>query len=184
MSQHPSLTTVTTTNHQTTRKGAGLMMMSLRNRMLATFALLALTFGVFSSSRSVLAYSDCKKVQGNERVRNTHNGTTSGTITQGGKLNGTTQTVFTSAFTPTPDPNTFSFTDDLTLTTNEGVLKTHNVTIFDAANGVFSAIARIDPNASTGLFAGSTGVLYINGKTTDGGETFQGEITGDICYAD
>ena len=184
MSQHPSLTSVITTNHQTSRKGARLIMMSFKNRRLATFALLALSLGLFSSSRSVLAYSDCQMVQGNESVVNNHNGTTSGTITQGGKLNGTTQTVFTSAFTPTPDPNTFSFTDDLTLTTNKGVLKTHNVTLFDAANGVFSAIARIDPNASTGDFAGATGVLYINGKTTDGGSTFQGEISGEICFAD
>lgn len=32
-------------------------------------------------------------------------------------------------------------------------------------NRMVSAIARIDPNASTGDFAGATGVLYINGKT-------------------
>jgi hypothetical protein len=49
---------------------------------------------------------------------------------------------------------------------------------------VFSAIARIDPDASTGDFAGATGVLYISGKTTDGGATFQGEITGEICFVD
>ena len=28
-------------------------------------------------------------------------------------------------------------------------------------------------------FAGATGVLYIDGETTDGGATFQGKITGD-----
>ena len=182
MLQHTSLTTATTTKHQPARKGARLVKMSFKNRMLATFALLALTLSLFSTSRSVLA-DRCREVQGNESVVNNGNGTTSGTITQGGKLNGTTQTVFTSAFTPTPDPNTFSFTDDLTLTTNKGVLQTHNVTLFDAANGVFSAIARIDPNASTGAFAGATGVLYINGNTTDGGATFQGKIIGEICFA-
>ena len=183
MSQHTSLTTATTTKHQPARKGARLAMMSFKNRMLATFALVALTLGLFSSSRSVLAVSDCQKVKGNESVVNNGNGTTSGTITQGKKLNGTTQTIFTSALTPTPDPNTFSFTDDLTLTTNKGVLRTHNITLFDVANGVFSAIARIDGSASTGDFAGATGVLYINGKTTDGGATFQAEITGEICFA-
>jgi hypothetical protein len=26
-------------------------------------------------------------------------------------------------------------------------------------------------------------VLYISGKTTDGGATFQAEITGEICFA-
>jgi len=157
--------------------------MKLKIRTIATFALAALTIGLFPSAQAASAVSDCKQAKGNLSVVNNGNGTTSGTITQGGRLNGTTQAVFTSAFTPTPDPNTFSFTDDLTVTTNKGVLKTHNVGIFDVATGLFSAINRIDPNASTGDFAGATGVLYINGKTTDGGATFQAEITGEICFA-
>jgi hypothetical protein len=77
--------------------------------------------------------------------------------------------------------NTISLTDDFTVTTNQGVLKTHNVGIFDVVLGLFSEIARIDPNASTGASAGATGVLYINGTTDDSGATFQAEITGEIC---
>jgi hypothetical protein len=146
-------------------------------------ALVALAISLFSLAQSASAVSDCKKVQGSLSVVNNGNGTTSGTITQGGRLNGTTQAVFTSAFTPTPDPTTVSFTDDLTVTTVRGVLKTHNVGLYDVATGLFSAINRIDPTTSTGDFAGATGVLYINGKTTDGGATFQGEITGEICFA-
>ena len=157
--------------------------MRLKIRTLTTLALVALTIGLFPLAQSASAFSDCKKAKGNLSVVNNFNGTTSGTITQGGVLNGTTQAIFTSAFTPTPDPNTFSFTDNLTLTTNKGVLVTHNVGIFDVATGLFSAINRIDPNASTGDFAGATGVLYVNGKTTDGGATFQAEITGEICFA-
>ena len=157
--------------------------MNLKIRILATFALVALTI-MFSSSQSASAVSNCHKTKGNLSIVNNGNGTTSGTIMQGGWLNGTTQAVFTSMFNATPDPNTFAFTDDLTVTTyNNGVLKTHNVSLFDTANGVFSAIARIDPNTGTGNFAGATGVLYINGKTTDGGATFQAEITGEICFA-
>ena len=133
---------------------------------------------------SVLAASDCQSMKATESVVNNGNGTTSGTITEGGKLNGTTQTVFTSGFNPTPDASAFSFTDDLTLTTNKGVLHTHNVTLFDVAKGVFTSLARIDPNTSTGDFAGATGALFISGKTTDGGATFQGEITGSMCFAD
>ena len=152
--------------------------MNLKIRTLATFALVALTISAFSSAQSVSAVSDCKKVKAN-----LSGGGGGGTITQGGMLNGTTQAVFTSLFTPTPDPTTFSFTDNLTVTTDKGVLKTHNVAIFDVANGVFSAIDRIDPNAGTGDFAGATGVLYINGRTADGGATIQAEITGEICFA-
>ena len=147
-------------------------------RTLATVALIALTIGLSPLAESASAESHCKQVSGN-----LSGGSGSGTIKQGRILNGTTQAVFTSAFTPTSDPTTFSFTDDLTITTDKGVLKTHNVAIFNVAAGLFSAIDRIDPNASTGDFAGATGVLYINGKTTDGGATIQAEITGEICFA-
>jgi hypothetical protein len=146
-------------------------------------ALVVLTLAWVSLPPSAAAVDDCKKVHGSLSVVNNGNGTTSGIITQGGRLNGTTQAAFTSTFTPTPDPSTFFFTDDLTVTTSEGILKTHNVSIYDVATGVFSAIARIDPNTSTGDFAGATGVLYINGKTADGGATFQAGITGEICFA-
>jgi hypothetical protein len=155
--------------------------MKLRIKTAVAFVLAALGIGLFSLAQSTSAVSDCKKVNAN-----LSGGGGSGTITQGGILNGTTQAVFTSMFTPTPDPTTFSFTDDLSVTTSirpGGVLKTHNVAIFDVAAGVFSAIDRIDPNASTGQFAGATGVLYINGKTPDGGATIQAEITGEICFA-
>jgi len=150
---------------------------------LAKFALVILTMGLFSLTPSASAVSDCQKAHGTLSVVNNGNGTTSGTITQAGRLNATTQAVFTSSFTPTPEPSTFSFTDDLTLTTVNGALRTHNVGIFNVATGVFSAINRIDPNASTGDFAGATGVLYINGRTADGGATFQAEISGEICFA-
>ena len=156
--------------------------MNFKIRMLAAVALVTLTISLFPLAQSASALSDCKKAKGNLSAVNNGSSAT-GIITQGGKLNGTTQAVHTSGFTPTPDPTTFSFTDDLSITTNEGVLITHNVVIFDVARGVFSAIARIDPNASTGDFAGATGVLYLNGKTTDGGATIQAEITGEICFA-
>ena len=152
--------------------------MKLKLRTLTTFTLVALTIALFSLPPTASAVSDCKKAQGN-----LSGGGGIGTITQGERLNGTTQAIFTSNFTPTPNPTTFSFTDDLTVTTDKGVLKTHNVAIFDVARGVFSAIDRIDPNTSTGDFAGATGVLYINGRTPDGGATIQAEITGEICFA-
>ena len=152
-------------------------------RTLGTFALVALTVGLFPIAQSASTLSDCQKAKGHLSIVNNGNGTTSEIITQGGRLNGTAQAVFTSAFTPTSDPTTFSFTDDFTVTTNNGVLRTHSVGIYDVATGLLSIIARINPNAGTGDFAGAAGVLYINGKTTDGGATFQAEITGEICFA-
>ncbi|MDQ3666835.1 MAG: hypothetical protein M3410_09690 [Acidobacteriota bacterium] len=76
-----------------------------------------------------------------------------------------------------------SYTTDVTVKTNRGVLKTHNVGIFDFATGLFTEIARIDPNTSSGRFAGATGVLFTSSKTTDGGATFESRVTGEICLA-
>ena len=149
-------------------------------KKLTTIASAALTLCLFTLTQSASAGSSCHTMKGN-----LSGGGGFGTISQGGRLNGTTQTVFTSMFTPTPDPTTFSFTDDLTITTyHNGILRTHNIAIFDTAKGVFTALDRVDPNTSTGIFAGATGVLYINGRTPDGGATIQAEITGDICFAD
>ena len=156
--------------------------MCFKIRMLATSALAALAIGLFSSARPVSAFGDCQKVKGTLSAVNS-GASAAGIITQGGRLNGTTQAVHTSAPAQTPDPTTVSFTDDLTLTTHKGVLRTHNVVIFDGARGLFTAIARVDPDASTGEFAGATGVLYLNGQTTDGGATVQAEITGEICFS-
>lgn len=145
-------------------------------KKITTIAVVALTIGLFALTQSTSAASDCQTVKGNLT-----GGGGTGTITQGGRLNGTTQAMFTSMFAVTPDATTFSFTDDLTVTTERGVLKTHNVGIFNVARGVFSAINRIDSTASTGSFAGANGVLYVNGSTPDGGATIQAQITGEIC---
>ncbi len=172
-------------------------MMNVKTRKLMTLVAIVLTFGLFSLEQSTSAQeqstaqstaqsarSNCRNVKGKLSEVSNANGTT-GRITQGGILNGRTQLIFTSGVLPTPDPTTVSYTDDFTITTNRGVLKTHNVGIFDfaTATGLFTEIARIDPNASSGRFAGATGVLFTSGKTTDGGATFESRITGEICLA-
>lgn len=144
--------------------------------VLAALALAVLTLGSSSATRPASVTSSCLRVKGS-----LNGGGGAGTISQGGILNGTTQAVFTSIFVATPDPTTFSFTEDLTITTHRGTVVTHNVAIFDVARGVFTAIDRIDPGLSTGNFAGATGVLYVNGRTPDGGATVQAEIVGSVC---
>lgn len=158
--------------------------MNSKNIKLAAFTLIVLVLAVFSSSSSVLA-GGCQKVKATENAVLNPDGTgAAGVVTQGGRLNGTSQVVLLTAFAPTADPYSFTFTDRFTLTTNEGVLRTNNVSLIDTANGVSTAIARIDPNAGVGVFAGATGVLYFNGRDTDDtGTAFSAEITGEICYA-
>ncbi len=159
----------------------GEVMMNAKTKKFMAIVSFVLTLCLFSSEQTTSALSarsNCRNVKGKMNEVSNANGTT-GRITNGGILNGRTQLIFTSGVLPTPDPTTFSYTDDFTITTNRGVLKTHNVGIFDFTTGLFSEIARIDPNASTGVFARATGALFTNGKTTDGGATFQSRITGE-----
>ena len=159
--------------------------MRLRIKKLATLTLITVAMGLFSSAQTASA-KGCPPVTATLSFKNNGDGTTSGIITSDSKrLNGTTLSVITSVFTPTPDSTTYSFTDDLTIESSEtkGILKTHNVGIFDKATGLFTAINRIDPKGGEGIFEGATGFLYINGRTYDGGETFYAEVTGEVCYA-
>ena len=149
----------------------------------ATFCVIAWTAGCFSQQAMADDHLRCRDANGDLSVVSSGSGTTSGTVRHGGKLNGSTRAVFTSALTATPNPNAFSYTDEFSITTDRGVLKAHNVGLFMVSNGLFSEIAIIDPGTSTGNFAAATGVLYINGKTNDGGATFTAEITVEFCIS-
>ena len=158
--------------------------MNARTRTFMALVAVVLALCLVSSEQttSALSSNNCWNVKG--RLNEVSNATgTTGRITNGGILNGTSQLVYTSGVLPTPDPTTISYTTDFTVTTNRGVLKTHNAGIFEVDTGTFSEIARIDPSASSGIFAGATGVLFTSGKTTDGAATFESRITGQICLA-
>jgi hypothetical protein len=110
--------------------------------------------------------------------------TTTGEITRGGWLNGTTLEVFPGAALPTPHPTTVSFTSDFTVTTIDGQLKVGNVIVFNFVTGNAAVLGHIDPAAGTGRFAGATGVLYVAGKTLNFDPfTPAGEISGEVCFA-
>lgn len=140
----------------------------------------ALLFVCLMPPSSYANDAHCKDISANQSVTANGDGTTDGTITQGGILNGQTHFV-TSSFSATSDPTVFFLTGNLTITTNKGTLTTSDVSIFDFANLLFTDIARI--TGGTGDFSGATGVLFISGKTTDGVH-FQDKIIGNICLAD
>ena len=110
--------------------------------------------------------------------------TCTGTITEGGILNGTTVTLFTGGPNITPDPNTFSFTNDFTITTVQGELKVQIVNVFNVVTGVTAGFGNINPNASTGRFAGATGALFVTGKVLGNSPfTVKLNIRGEISLA-
>ncbi len=114
-------------------------------------------------------------------------GISSGTLSGGGWLNGTTETAinFGAGFVFTPNPNVGAFLSDVTITTANGQLKANLVTTFNLVTGAFAEWGNIDPTASTGRFAGATGVIFFNGKTLNSVDTgpFESEIAGQICFA-
>jgi hypothetical protein len=128
--------------------------------------------------------SDCRQMEARQvGVFDGITNTTTGTITNGGRLNGTTVEAFGIGSLPTQDPTTVTFLADFTLTTTRGQLKASNVYLYDFA-GVAAVLGRINPTTSTGRFAGATGVLYFAGKVTSFNPfTVEAQITGEICFA-
>jgi hypothetical protein len=110
-----------------------------------------------------------------------------GVIRHSGRLNGTTQYVYdTDGFT-TPDANMVTFGAGLTITTRHGMAKARVVFLFNIATGIWTSIATIDPNTSTGRFVGARGTLwYPNGTTINldnGAQVYPSDLTGHLCLA-
>ena len=75
-----------------------------------------------------------------------------GVLTHAGALNGTTQYVYDTDAFSTPDSDTFTFGAGWTLTTKYGMVKGRVLFLFNVATGIWTSIATIDPNTSTGKF--------------------------------
>jgi hypothetical protein len=148
--------------------------------------ILALSFGVFLFGQSARAQSNCKEAKGNlSEVFFRGDSFNTGTITNAGWLNGLTRVDFPG---PTffPLPGVGVFTGKMTITTHQGQLKTNNLYLFDLGTLKASVIANIDPQASTGIFAGATGTMFVNAfetNITTNPETYRAEIHGQVCFA-
>lgn len=108
-----------------------------------------------------------------------------GTIRNGGWLNGVTLVVFNSSGFPTPVPTAFSYTGIFTITTARGQLKGTRLFITDNGSGWSSDMTVIDPKASTGIFAGATGVVYVTQNVSNASPpptTYESEVRALICF--
>ena len=111
---------------------------------------------------------------------------TTGEITEGGLLNGSTSFVALSmspaAGMPGVEPDTtLSYSGVLKLTTRLGTLTIRDVGVFDTARGVFSELERIIEG--TDRFFGASGTLFIYGTAFADGTGFSGSIRGEVCLA-
>ncbi|MEZ4865719.1 MAG: hypothetical protein R3C14_30685 [Caldilineaceae bacterium] len=115
------------------------------------------------------------------------NFTTAGEI-KSGFLKGTTKftgdasalTQITGTNSPPVEPQTFSYTGDLKITTAKGTLTTRSVGAFESAS--FGRGAQFDRViAGTGLYADAEGFLYFNFVADDTGGAFTSTVSGEIC---
>jgi len=109
-----------------------------------------------------------------------------GRLSKGGWFNGTTLFVTNSAAYPTPVPSAVSFTGSFTVSTRHGKLKGTELFLVDGEAGWGVGMTVIDPDASTGLFAGATGVIYVNqieSNTDPAPTTYVSEARAVICFA-
>jgi hypothetical protein len=131
---------------------------------------------------SAWAQSNCKEAKGNTVEVFDGVSTAAGPLINGGWLNGTMIAVFYGHASPTPDPAEVTFASTFTLTTNQGQLKGNRIYLYDLVRNQSTVMMKIDPAASTGIFAGATGVLF-NNQILNAGTTYFTVVTGQICFA-
>src|SRR5262249_29306094 len=137
-------------------------------------------------AQSALAQGNCQQVKATLTDVFSGGNSSSGTITQGGILNGTSLTVYSPGGVFTQDPNVVTFLAEKTITTSQGQLKTSEIYLYAIATNQSTALWRINPSGSTGRFAGATGLLFLNeSKAVMNGTvvTYFAGITGEICFA-
>jgi hypothetical protein len=143
-------------------------------------ALIVLAVVVLEQAAS--AQRNCKDAKGNTVEVFDGVSTATGTLSNGGWLDGTVVAVFYGGGFPTPDPTEVTFASTFTLTTNQGQLKGNRMYLYDFVRNQSTVMMKIDPAASTGIFAGATGVLF-NNQSKNTGNTFYTEVGGQVCFA-
>ena len=157
--------------------------MNVRKAKLLTAAVI----GVLFLNQPVFAQSNCKEAKGNlSEVWLPQVNSHAGTLSNAGWLNGTTLHVEPPPYL-FPLPGVAIWTGQLTITTGQGDLKASTVflAMFQPVVKV-SVIGVIDPAASTGIFAGATGTLFLNvfeANITTNPETYRSEVHGQVCFA-
>ena len=144
---------------------------------------IALVFlGFFVLEQAASAQSNCKEARGNTVETFDGISTARGTLSNAGWLDGTIVAVSYGTANSTPDPSEVTFASTFTLTTNHGQLKGIRIYLFDFVRNQSTVMMKVDPAASTGIFAGATGVLF-NNQIESAVNTFYTVVAGQICFA-
>jgi len=166
--------------------------MNVNTRIVIALLSMMLVLGLFlkpsAAAQSANGPNNCKKIKARGvQIFDPLTGVISGPVTNSGILNGNLQDVidFGAGFVFTADPSVVSYTTSLTITTNQGELKAHPVTTQSIVTGAGAEWGQIDPNTSTGRFAGATGIISTIFKAVGDPSVgpYEAEITADICFA-
>ena len=104
-------------------------------------------------------------------------GSTTATISHGGRLNGTTS----GQFAITGAAPVFTITGTVVFATKHGTLSANVTGTFDVTSGAFNASGPV--SAGTGNLAGTTGSLTFAGVENLATGVFTETITGTLCQA-
>jgi len=145
-------------------------------------------FGGISLSSRAAAKGQCHQINTTQTtVADFANFTTTGEI-KSGFLKGTTEFTgdpsaliqISGTSSPPVEPQTFSYTGDLEITTAKGTLTTRSVGVFEGVPfGRGSQFDRVI--ASAGLYEGAEGFLYFNFVADDTGGAFTSTVSGEVC---
>jgi hypothetical protein len=135
--------------------------------------------------------SNCKLLKGTEiDLFDPVTNISKGVITESGYLDGVTLWSFPpqvpGGFIFTPDPNVVSYLSDLTITTNNGVVKTRTINTQNISTPGYAAWGYIDGAASTGRFAGASGLIFFSSFVPPPDfylGPYTNTITGQVCFA-
>lgn len=141
-----------------------------------------------STAQQASINSNCKKISAiGVQVFDPATGVVSGPVTNSGILDGTLEDAinFAAGFFPTPDPTVVAYSTNLTITTIHGELKASPVTIQSIVTAEGGEWGLINPNTSTGKFAGATGTISVVFKPVGDPSVgpYEAQITADICFA-
>ena len=181
--------------------------MNAKMRIVTILTIVGLTFGLAlqestsaQSGRGLLAArgnlpqattstsSNCKTIRGNGvQMFDPLTGLVTGPVTNSGILDGDLVDAidFGAGFVFTPDPTVVSYTTNLTITTIHGQLKASPVTTQSIVTGNGAEWGEINPNTSTGKFAGATGTISVVFKPVGDPSVgpYEAQISADICFA-
>lgn len=163
--------------------------MNDKTKKLAVFVAVVLSLSLFSATQTAAQspLSTCKKIKADGvQTFDPATGVISGPVTSAGILNGTLEDIvnFAAGVVFTPDPTVVTYTTDLTITTVHGQLKTSTVTTQSIVTGIGTEWAHLNPDISTGRFAGATGMIFITFKPVGDPSVgpYEAEFSGEICF--